>query len=101
VTWQELLAAVKTEHFHKHLYQARPTWRPWYTFLAPYFTLPALTIIRISRKKYFWITVCFNFFCSTPMNSVFPLLQSCFLLYAFYCPLTPPFPFSLEKAPAS
>jgi hypothetical protein len=35
------------------------------------------------------------------MNTVFPLLQSCFLLYPFYCPLTPPFPFSLEKAPAS
>jgi hypothetical protein len=28
-------------------------------------------------------------------------LQSCFLLYPFCCPLTPPFPFSLEKAPAS
>jgi hypothetical protein len=28
-------------------------------------------------------------------------LQSCFLLYPFYCPLTPPFPFSLKKAPAS
>jgi hypothetical protein len=28
-------------------------------------------------------------------------LQSCFLLYPFYCPLTPPFSFSLEKAPAS
>jgi hypothetical protein len=35
------------------------------------------------------------------MNTVFPLLQSCFLLYPFYCPLTPHFPFSLEKAPAS
>jgi hypothetical protein len=35
------------------------------------------------------------------MNTVFPLLQSCFLLYPFYCPLTPPFPFSLKKAPAS
>jgi hypothetical protein len=28
-------------------------------------------------------------------------LQSCFLLYPFYWSLTPPFPFSLEKAPAS
>jgi hypothetical protein len=28
-------------------------------------------------------------------------LKFCFLLYPFYCPLTPPFPFSLEKAPAS
>jgi hypothetical protein len=28
-------------------------------------------------------------------------LQSCFLLCPLYCPLTPPFPFSLEKAPAS
>jgi hypothetical protein len=54
--------------------------RPRHTFLAPYFTLPALTLIRISRKKNFWITVCFNFFRSTPMNTVFPLLQSCFLL---------------------
>jgi hypothetical protein len=53
------------------------------------------------KKKYFWITVCFNFFRSTPMNRVFPLLQSCFLLYTFYCPLTPHFPFSLEKAPVS
>jgi hypothetical protein len=35
------------------------------------------------------------------MNTVFPLLQSCFVLYPFYYPLTPPFPFSLEKAPAS
>jgi hypothetical protein len=28
-------------------------------------------------------------------------LQSCFHFYPFYCPLTPHFPFSLEKAPAS
>jgi hypothetical protein len=28
-------------------------------------------------------------------------LQCRFLLYPFYCPLTPQFPFSLEKAPAS
>jgi hypothetical protein len=83
------------------LNQACPTRRPWYTFLAPYFTLPTLTLIGISRKKKFWITVCFNFFRSTPMNTVFPLLQSCFLLYPFYCPLTPHFPFLLEKAPAS
>jgi hypothetical protein len=75
-----------------NLYQACPTRRPWYTFLAPWFTLPALTLIRISRTKYFWITVCFNMFRSTPMNTVFPLLQS-FLLYPFYCPLTPPFSF--------
>jgi hypothetical protein len=32
------------------------------------------------------------------MNTVFPLLQSCFLLYPFYCPLTQHFSFSLEKA---
>jgi hypothetical protein len=75
------------------LQQGCPTRRPWYTFLAPYFTLPALTLIRIWRKKYFWINVCLNYFRSTPMNTVFPLLQSCFLLYPFYCPLTP-----LEKA---
>jgi hypothetical protein len=71
-----------------------PSWRPWYTFLVPYFTPPALTLIRISRKNYFWITVCFNFFRSTPLNTVFPFLKYCFLLYPFYCPLTPPFPFS-------
>jgi hypothetical protein len=53
------------------------------------------------NKKYIWITVCLNLFRSTPMNTVFPLLQSCFLLYPFYCLLTPPFPFLLEKAPAS
>jgi hypothetical protein len=35
---------------HNALHQACPTRRPWYTFLAPYFTLPALTLIRISRK---------------------------------------------------
>jgi hypothetical protein len=28
------------------------------------------------------------------MNTVFLLLKSRFLLYPFYCPLTPPFPFS-------
>jgi hypothetical protein len=72
--------------------QACPTWSPWYTFLAPYFTLPALTLIRISRKKYFWITVCFNFFRSTPINTVFPLLKSCFLLYPSYCPPNPTLP---------
>jgi hypothetical protein len=88
------------------LHQACPTWcprapwRPSCTFLAPWFTLPALTLIRISRKKYLWITVCFSFFCSTPINTVIPLLQSCFF-YPFYCPLTPHFPFLLEKAPAS
>jgi hypothetical protein len=32
------------------------------------------------KKTNFWITVCFNFFRSTPMNTVFPLLQTCFLL---------------------
>jgi hypothetical protein len=52
------------------------------------------------KKKYFWITARFSFFRSTPMNTVFRLLQSCFLLYPFYCPLTPTFPFSLEKAPS-
>jgi hypothetical protein len=55
----------------------------------------------MSRKKYFWITGCFNSFRSTPMNTVFPLLQSRFLLYPFYCPLTPHFTFSLVKASAS
>jgi hypothetical protein len=49
------------------------------------------------KKKYFWITVCFNFFRSTHMKMVFPLLQSCFLLYQFYCPLTPHFPFTLKR----
>jgi hypothetical protein len=45
------------------------------------------------KKKIFVNNICFNFFRSTPMNTVFPLLQSCFLLYPVYCPLTPPFPF--------
>jgi hypothetical protein len=49
------------------------------------------------KKDYFWITVCFNFFRSTPMNTVFPLLQSCFLLYPFYCPLPHPFLFHWRK----
>jgi hypothetical protein len=53
------------------------------------------------KKKIFVNNICFNFFRSTPMNTVSPLLQSCFLLYPVYCPLTPPFPFSLEKEPAS
>jgi hypothetical protein len=68
---------------------------------APYFTLLTLTLIGISRKKYFWITICFSFFRSTHMNTFFSLLKYRFLLYPFYCPLTPPFPFSLEKASAS
>jgi hypothetical protein len=38
----------------------------------------------------------FQFFRSTPMNTVFPLLQSCFL-YPFYCPLTHPFLFHWRK----
>jgi hypothetical protein len=53
------------------------------------------------KKKYFLVREGFNFFRITPRNTIFPLLQSCFLLYPFYCPLTPQFPFSLEKAPAS
>jgi hypothetical protein len=76
----------QVSHPYKAIGQACPTRRPRYTFLAPNFTLPALTLIQISRKKYFWITVCFNSFRSTPMNTVFPLLKSCFLLYPFYCP---------------
>jgi hypothetical protein len=80
-----------------YLTQACPTRRPWYTFLAPKFSLPALTLIRVSRKKYFWITVCSNFFRSTPMNTDFPLFQSRFLFYPFYCPLTPHF-FTGESA---
>jgi hypothetical protein len=40
----------------------------------------------------------FQFFRSTPMNTVFPLLQSCFLLYPFYCPLTPLSFFTEESA---
>jgi hypothetical protein len=78
--------------------EACPTRRPWYTFLAPYFTLPALTLIRIPRIKYFWITVCFSFFRTTLMNTFFPLLLSCFLRYPLYCPLTPPFLFTGESA---
>jgi hypothetical protein len=58
-------------------------------------------LIRISRKKMSLNSSMFKFFCSTPMNMVFPLLKSCFLLYPFYCPLTPHFSFSLEIAPAS
>jgi hypothetical protein len=53
------------------------------------------------KKILFLNNSMFKFFRSTPMNTVFPLLQTCFLLYPFYCPLTPPFPFSLAKALAS
>jgi hypothetical protein len=46
------------------------------------------------KEKIFLNNSMFRFFRSTPMNTVFPLLKSCYLLYPFYCPLTPPFPFS-------
>jgi hypothetical protein len=39
----------------------------------------------------------FPFFRSTTMNTVFPLLKSCFLLYPFCCPLTDPFFFHWRK----
>jgi hypothetical protein len=70
-----LLTLITTTNIY--INQACPTRHPWYTFLAPYFTLPALTLIRISRKKYVRITVCFNFFRSMPMNTVFPLVFFC------------------------
>jgi hypothetical protein len=49
------------------------------------------------KKKIFLNNSMFQFFRSTPMDTVCPLFQSCFLLYPFYCPLTPHFPLSLEK----
>jgi hypothetical protein len=55
--------------------------------MAPATYFPGTLIYSVSfnvnqnfKKTNFWITVCFNFFRSTPMNTVFPLLQTCFLL---------------------
>jgi hypothetical protein len=75
--------------------KAVPVNRPWRSIgglssAAPVIYFPgalfysaALTLIRISRKKYFWTAVYFNFFRSTPMNTVFPRLHPRFLLYPF------------------
>jgi hypothetical protein len=67
---------------------------PLIYFLGALFYSVGFNVNQNFKDKIFLNNSMFQFFRSTPMNTVFPLLKSYFLLYPFYSPLIPPFPFS-------